>query len=247
MSSSQVTECAPCYELTYDEKLDSLRDQTFHELKATFGKNNKIKCNCWGDRNREYKVEPAFIASHIKSQKHVNWREEQSKEHKKNYGHCISSEKIIETQRKELREYKKMHADSVQVIANKDEKLELMSNKLDEVSLEKDILQNKFGKYKKELEEERKELEEERKELEEERKELEELEIMKKTNINLKQKLEDVVMEIAILREELEEYQKDVITITQERDKLKYELTSQKLTINKKKISITPIVRKAFR
>ena len=60
MSSSQVTECAPCYELTYDEKLDSLRDQTFHELKATFGKNNKIKCNCWGDRNREYKVETSI-------------------------------------------------------------------------------------------------------------------------------------------------------------------------------------------
>ena len=241
MSSSQITECAPCYELTYDEKLDSLRDLTFHELKATFGKNNKIKCNCWGDRNREYKVEPAFIASHIKSQKHVNWREEQSKEHKKNYGYCISSEKIIETQRKELREYKKMHANSVQVIANKDEKLELISKKLDEVSLEKDGLQNKLEEYGKELEEYKEELEEFKKEPEE-------LEIMKKTNINLKQELEDVVMEIAILREELEEYQKDVIAITQERDKLKYELTSHKLTIiGKKRGSITPIVRKAFR
>ena len=75
-----------------------------------------------------------------------------------------------------------MHADSVQVIANKDEKLELMSNKLDEVSLEKDILQNKFGKYKKRIGRRKERIEEERKgkNWKEERKELEELEIMKK-------------------------------------------------------------------
>ena len=230
MSSSNIIECAPYYELTYDEKLDNLRDLTFHELKAMFGKNNKMRCNCWGDRNREYKVDQAFIASHIKSQKHVNWKEEQIKEHKKNYGHCISSDKIIEAQRKELREYKKLHTNTIQQIKNKDEKLELMSEKLDEVSVEKDSLQNKLEEYRKEPDE------------------LQELEIMKKENTGLKLELSNVRIEIEIMQEELEEYQKDVIAITHERDRLKSELTSQKLTIiGKKKPSITPIVRKAFR
>ena len=241
MSSGQIVECAPCYDLKYDENLDCLRDLTFSELKMVFGKNNKIKCNCWGDRNREYKVEPAFVAAHIKSQKHVNWREEQSKEHKKKYGHCISSDKIIEIQRKELREYKKMHTDSIQVITNKNEKLNLLSNKLDEVSFEKDSLLNKFEEY-------REELNKYKEELEKFKKEPAELEIIKKENTNLKQELEDVGVEVEILKQELEEYQKDIIAVTQERDKLKYELTHQKLAvIGKKKGSITPIVKKAFR
>ena len=241
MFSCQIIESAPYYALKYDEILDTLRDQTFSELKAMFGKNNKIKCNCWGDRNREYKVDTPFIATHIKSQKHINWREEQIKEHKKNYGHCISSEKIIEIQRKELREYKKMHADSVQVITNKNEKLELMSKKLDEVSLEKESLLNKFEEY-------REELNKYKEELEKFKKEPAELEIIKKENTNLKQELEDVGVEVEILQQELEEYQKDIIVISQERDKLKYEHTNHKLTIiGKKKGSITPIVKKAFR
>ena len=42
----------------------------------------------------------------MKSQKHVNWREEQHKEHTQKYGHCISAEKIIETLRKEVRDIK---------------------------------------------------------------------------------------------------------------------------------------------
>ena len=248
MSSSQVIECAPYYELTYDEKMESLRDLTFHELKTQFGKNNKIKCNCWGDRNREYKAEASFIAAHIKSQRHVNWREEQIKEHKQTYGHCISSEKIIETQRKELREYKKLHANSVQHINNKDEKLELISNKLDEVSLEKDNFQNNLEECKEKLEECKEKLEEYKEKLEEYKEKLEELDVMKKENIHLKEELENIKIVVEISQQEMEEYQKDIIAITQERDKLKYELTSKKLMIvGKKNGTITPIVRKAFR
>jgi len=76
----------------------------------------------------------------MKSQKHINWREEQQKDHKQKYGHCISAEKIIETLRKEIREYKKTHASSVEIINKKDEKLSLLSKKLDDVSVENDLL-----------------------------------------------------------------------------------------------------------
>ena len=248
MSSGQIVECAPCYELKYDENIDSLRDLTFSELKTVFGKNNKIKCNCWSDRNREYKVESAFIATHIKSQKHINWREEQSKKHKKSYGHCISSEKIIETQRKELRDYKKLHANSIQLINNKDEKLNLLSNKLEEVSLEKDSLQNKLDEHEELEKQDELEKQEEQKELEKFKKELEDLKMIEKANTTLKHELANISIEMEIMREELEEYQKDIITITHERDKLKYELTSKKLMIvGRKNGTITPIVRKAFR
>lgn len=204
MSSSQIIECAPCYELKYDETLDKLRDQTFIELKILYGKNTKIKCNCWTDRCREYKIDSGFIAGHMKSQKHVNWREEQQKEHKQKYGHCISSEKIIETLRKENREYKKQHANSIEIINNKEEKLSLMSKKLDEVSEENDILKYELEEYQ------------------------EQPEAIKKENIDLKSQLENRTLEYEAFKLELEEYQKDIISLTKERERLQHQLNSQK-------------------
>ena len=97
--SNKIVECCPCYDLKYDETAECLRDQTFAELKVSYGKGSKIQCNCWSDRIREYKVDSSFVAAHMKSQRHINWREEQQKEHKQKYGHCISNEKIIETLR----------------------------------------------------------------------------------------------------------------------------------------------------
>lgn len=222
--SSQLIECAMCYELKYDETLDKLRDQTFAELKTTYGKNNKIKCNCWGDREREYKVDSAFVASHMKSQKHINWREEQQKEHKQNYGHCISSEKIIETLRKELRDYKKLYTKSVEVINNKDEKLALIAKKLDEITDENDI-------YKIELEEYQ-----------------DESINIKKDIDKLKYKLDNIEIENETLKGEIEEYQKDVISLTKEKEKYKSELESQKLQVKgSKKLYTKTEVRQPFR
>ncbi len=182
MSSNQITECAPCYELKYDKKQDKLRDLTFPELKIEYGKNNKIKCNCWGDRTREYKVDSSFVASHIKSQRHVNWREEQIKSHTQNYGHCISSDKIIDTLRKEIRDYKKQVISFTETIASKDEKLSLMSKKIDDLTNENDLI-----------------------------------------------------------KEELEKYEQDTISLTKDRDRLRYELAS------KKKLTIKPVTPRPFR
>jgi len=224
MSSSQIIECAPCYELKYDETLDKLRDQTFSELKIAYGKNNKIKCNCWTDRGREYKVDSAFVASHMKSQKHMNWREEQQKEHKRKYGHCISSEKIIETLRKELREYKKLHVNSVEINNNKGEKLELMSKKLDEVSDENDIFKDELEEYQGESK------------------------VIKKENDDLKDELENTRIENEVLKSDLEEYKKDIISLTKENDQFQFRLNSRKLTVvDVKKPATKSALRQPFR
>ena len=142
MSSTQIIECAPCYELKYDEKLDNLRDLTFPELKIQYGKDNKIKCNCWGDRTREYKADSSFVSAHMKSQRHVNWREEQIKKHKQEYGHCISSEKKIETLAKENREYKKQIMVLTKIITDNEEKTISMSTKIDTINNENETLKD---------------------------------------------------------------------------------------------------------
>lgn len=211
--SNQIVECGPCYELKYDETADCLRDQTFQELKILYGKNSKVRCNCWAERSRDYRVDQSFIV-HMKSQKHINWREEQQKEHKKSYGHCISSEKIIETLRKELRDYKKTHVASVEIINKKDEKLTLLSKKLDDVSVENDLL-------KAELEETQEEEPEEAKN--------------EKENANFTADFYDLKMENEMLKTELEEYQKDLIAAHKARDKLQQEVNARKLVTIRKK------------
>ena len=207
--SNQIVECGPCYELKYDETADCLRDQTFAELKVSYGKGSKLQCSCWG-HNRGYRVDQSFIA-HMKSQKHTNWREEQQKEHKQNYGHCISAEKIIETLRKEIREYKKTHASSVEIINKKDEKLSLLSKKLDDVSVENDLL-------KAELEESQEEPEDE------------------KDKTAFTAEFYDLKMENEMLKAELEEYQKDLIVANRARDKLQHEANTRKLASSKKRV-----------
>ena len=219
--STQLIECAPCYELKYDETLDSLRDQTFLELKILYGKNNKVQCNCWTEKKRDYRIDQSFIA-HMKSQKHTNWREEQLKEHKQSYGHCISSEKIIETLRKELREYKKERASSVEIINKKDEKLHMLSKKLDEVTDENELLKIDLEEFEEEPKNE-------------------------KESANFTAEFDDLKMENELLKTELEEYQKDIITITRAKDKLQHEINSRKLvTIGKKKV-VQLESRQAFR
>ena len=188
MSSTQIIKCAPCYELKPDEKLDNLRDLTWYELKTQYGKNNKVRCNCWCDRTREYKVDSAFVSSHMKSQRHVNWREEQIKKHKQEFGHCISSEKKSETLTKENREYKKQVIKLTETITSKEEKLVLMSKKID-----------------------------------------------------------DLTDENKVIKEELEKYEQDTISLTKERDRLKQEFSNYNSTISsRRKLTIKPPLR-AFR
>jgi len=206
--SNQIVECGPCYELKYDETADCLRDQTFAELKVSYGKGSKLQCGCWG-HNRGYRADQSFIA-HMKSHKHTNWREEQQKDHKQKYGHCISTEKIVETLRKELREYKKSHANSAEIISKKDEKLSLLSKKLDDMTVENDLL--------------RAEIEESQKDPEDE-----------KDNADFTAEFYDLKMTNEILQGELEEYQNDLIAMTKAKDKLQHEVNSRKLAGSGKK------------
>ena len=254
MSSSQLVECAPCYDLKYDEATDILRDQTLQELKIAYGRDAKIKCVCLSNNNRDYIINAGFIA-HMKSHKHRNWREAQQKNHKQTYGHCISPEKIIETLRKEIRDYKKLYAQSTETINNKNEKLNLMSKKLDEMSDEIDILKNEIEEYQLENEGLKKENEGLKKENEGLKKVNEGLkkENFKKENEDLKMKNNKLKKENENLASKVEEnnlvyeeYQNDIINVTKENDRLKYEL-NKLVAANKKKISIKIGERHAFR
>jgi len=218
--SNQIIECGPCYELKYDETTECLRDQTFAELKISYGRGSKLQCSCWG-YNREYKADQSFI-THMKSNKHINWREEQQKEHKQKYGHCISSEKIIETLRKEIREYKRTNAISTEIISKKEEKLNLLSKKLDEV-----IEENEFLKA--ELEHAEYENEND------------------KEQIDLTASLKELKMENDALKTEIEEYQKDLIDSHKVRDRLQHELNSRKAVTIKKKQTQSLEQRQPFR
>ena len=225
MSSTTIVQCSPCYELKYDEKEEKFRDQTFNELKISYGKNTKIKCNCKGEHAREYKADSSFVSTHMKSIKHINWREEEIKEHKKNYGHCISSEKVIETLRKEVREYKKQVANIDNKCKNKDEKMIFMSNKID-------ILINENDLFKIELEEN----ENENNTLSEEIKKY------KKEIISIKNE-NDENDELDELSEQVKEYEKDIISLRKENDKIKHELNTYKLKKDNKKQLIKPRFR----
>ena len=222
--SNQITECGPCYELKYDETADCLRDQTSGELKVSYGKGGKLQCSCWG-HNRGYRADQSFIV-HMKSQKHINWREEQQKEHKQNYGHCISAEKIIETLRKEIREYKKTHVSSFEIINKKDEKLALLSKKLDDMTIENELLKN---------------------ELEESQEESYEEPENEKDKATFTAEFYDLKMENNMLKAELEEYQKDLIAANKVRDKLQHESNSHKLACSSKKKAIQIEQRQPFR
>ena len=158
----------------------------------------------------------------MKSNKHINWREEQQKEHKQKYGHCISSEKIIETLRKEIREYKRTNAISTEIISKKEEKLNLLSKKLDEV-----IEENEFLKA-----------------------ELEHAEYENENNkeqVDLTASLKELKMENDALKTEIEEYQKDLIDSHKVRDRLQHELNSRKAVTIKKKQTQSLEQRQPFR
>lgn len=236
---NQIVECCPCYELKYDETAECLRDQTFAELKVSYGKGSKIQCNCWSDRIREYKVDSAFVAGHMKSQRHINWREEQQKEHKQKYGHCISNEKIIEALRKENRDYKKTHASSVKIISKKDEiiikndeKLALLSKKLDDMTVENDLLKAELEEYQEEPEE---------REDEKNAPSTDEFNELKMENETLKAEWEE-------LKTEWEKSQIALIVANKAKDKLQREVDTRKcIMINKKKSATNLEPRQPFR
>jgi hypothetical protein len=122
-----LTVRADQYKLKYNENTNQLKDLTWEELKIAYGKGSKIECPCM---NREYNVAQSFIAAHMKSQKHRNWLEKEQKQYNKEYGHCGTSEDIINTLYKQLRENKVMYHNLNKSKKVCDEKLEKTEHEL---------------------------------------------------------------------------------------------------------------------
>ena len=90
------------YTLKYDEKTEGLRDKTYSELMKEYG-NSNIKCGCM---NRVYQISSQFVKSHFDTQRHKKWVAQNQKDYIENFGHCCSSQDIINLLNKELRDAK---------------------------------------------------------------------------------------------------------------------------------------------
>jgi len=96
---TRIIETAPDYTLKYDEKTEGFRDKTYSELMKEYSQ-GIIKCPC---SNRAYNISSQFAKNHFATQKHRNWVIKNQNDYIKNYGHCCSSEDIVNLQNKELR------------------------------------------------------------------------------------------------------------------------------------------------
>lgn len=214
--NTQIVKVSPEYTLKYDSKLDELRDRTYQELVLEFGKNEAIRCNCM---QREYPITSSWVKSHFNSQKHAHWKTIQQKEHIKQHGHCVSPEQIVDELSKQLRDYKKIYSEIKQQTEKKDEKLNILSNKLEELSKENSELKSQLLEKQLDISDD---------------------DVFLECNTSENERLEG---ENHILKEELENYQKDVIKLTKERDNLKNEL----FKMNKTKKPIKLIRRAPFK
>lgn len=195
--NTQIVKVSPEYTLKYDSNLDELRDRTYQELVLEYGKNEVIRCNCM---QREYPITSSWVKSHFNSQKHAHWKTVRQKEHIKQHGHCVSPEQIVDELSKQLRDYKKIYSEIKHQTEKKDEKLNILSNKLEELSKENSELQSQLLEKQLDISDD---------------------DIFLECNTSDNERLES---ENHILKEELEKYQKDVIKLTKERDNLKNEL-----------------------
>jgi hypothetical protein len=100
-TNTKLIVSAPEYSLKYDEKSEGLRDKTYSELIIEHG-HGRITCPCWG---RTYEIN-SQLKTHFDSQRHKIWVSKEQKDHIKRYGHCCSSQDIINSQNKELRNLK---------------------------------------------------------------------------------------------------------------------------------------------
>tara|TARA_A100001011_G_C14311707_1_gene845917 strand:+ start:1487 stop:2086 length:600 start_codon:yes stop_codon:yes gene_type:complete len=143
---------APEYSLKYDEKTNDLNDRTYQDLCKNYGKNSKIKCPCM---NREYLITSSWTKTHFDSLKHRNWKTNQQNEYIKEFGHCVSSEQIIEKQNKEIKNYKKLtynYNETIKTInklnediKNENEDIKRELKKINEENIE---MVNEIKKYK---------------------------------------------------------------------------------------------------
>ena len=136
---------APEYSLKYDEKTNDLSDRTYQELCKNYGKNSKIKCPCM---NREYLITSAWVKAHFESQKHRNWKTMQQNEYIKEFGHCVSSEQIIDKQNKEIKNYKKLTHNYNETIKKINRLNEEIKSENQKISEENKKLLDEIKKYK---------------------------------------------------------------------------------------------------
>ena len=102
-NSTSIVNPPPEYSLKYDDKTEGLRDKTYHEL-IKESSDKMIKCPC---SNKTYVVSSQWVRSHFATHKHESWKKVDQEEHIKKYGHCYSSEHIIDVLNKELRDLKR--------------------------------------------------------------------------------------------------------------------------------------------
>ena len=101
-NNTSIVTPPPEYSLKYDEKAEGLRDKTYIELNKEYN-TKQIKCPC---TEKIYTISSQWAKSHFSTQKHSLWRKEHQEEHIKIYGHCSSSEHIIDVLTKDLRSLK---------------------------------------------------------------------------------------------------------------------------------------------
>ena len=139
-TNTSIVNPPPEYSLKYDEKTEGLRDKTYPELKKE-SNNKMIKCPC---SNKTYPLSPQWTRGHFATQKHESWKTLHQEEHIKNYGHCCSSEHIIDILHKESRDLKR----NVKYLTDDKKMLLVMVEKLtNEVSTLKVEEQKMSAKY----------------------------------------------------------------------------------------------------
>jgi hypothetical protein len=94
----------PEYSLIYDVKTEGLRDKTYQELKNEFSE-KVIKCPC-SSKDKVFDITSGWVRTHFNTQKHNLWKTQVQKDHIQTYGHCSSSEDIINVLSKEMRSLK---------------------------------------------------------------------------------------------------------------------------------------------
>jgi regulator of replication initiation timing len=94
----------PEYSLIYDVKTEGLRDKTYQELKNEFSE-KVIRCPC-SSKDKVFDITSNWVRTHFNTQKHNLWKTQVQKDHIQTYGHCSSSEDIINILTKEMRSLK---------------------------------------------------------------------------------------------------------------------------------------------
>ena len=131
-TNTKLIVTAPEYSLKYDEKSEGLRDKTYSELVIEHG-HGRITCPCWG---RTYEIN-SQLKTHFESQNHKKWVSKEQKDYIKRYGHCCSSQDIINSQNKELRNLKLIVHDLTTTKNDLLDQVELLKKKISEYQCSK--------------------------------------------------------------------------------------------------------------